>query len=76
MSPACVQDAFILAFHSPMDAAAFAAETQAALMHADWPQQLLQHEQVSLRPAAMTGRSLAELNNYCATFHNLETMFI
>jgi class 3 adenylate cyclase len=34
-------DSFILAFHSPSDALAYAVEAQQCLLAADWPQDLL-----------------------------------
>lgn len=37
-------DAFILAFWRPDDAFGFALDAQAALLAAEWPEQLLAHE--------------------------------
>jgi class 3 adenylate cyclase len=48
-------DSFILAFHSPSDALAYAAAAQKALLKADWPQELLDHSPAT---AACTARSI------------------
>ena len=37
-------DAFILAFHHPVDALAFALEAQVKLYEADWPKSILKHD--------------------------------
>lgn len=44
-------DAFIIAFHSAQEAAHFACHVQVALQAAQWPQELLEHEQVRVRQA-------------------------
>jgi class 3 adenylate cyclase len=40
-------DSFILAFHSPSDALAYAVAAQKALLEADWPQELLDNDPLS-----------------------------
>ena len=44
-------DAFVLAFHCPLDAVAWCLSVQHALLSADWPEALFGHQAAAIRLA-------------------------
>ena len=58
-------DSFIVAFHAPEDAVAYAVAAQEALLVADWPERLLAHPDACAERARPTNRSKYALSRFC-----------